>query len=659
MSLRTTIGNFTERIRYKFNNNRLTKGRKYEKSDLDLDLIYNIQPVGNLKAHDKYISMGDSYMACIHLYTAPSTSYNWLFRLCYHTNVVTSIDIETIDKSEAITNLNRSIMEQESRADDARKRSDAKEAISTAQRLDRLLEELQLLGNSLKELHIRLYVYARTYLELEDRIMTIEKKLEEDGFDNYSVNVNEQISEYKSYFLPINAQKKMLVSRPGIPCPSELLAQGLPEHYIGWSDPNGFYLGDTPYSAGNGPVFFNPSHLDSYRQSYDGFICGDKGSGKSTTIKMLIEHNVITGHKVRILDVTGEYKGITKHYGGLVIKPDGETGSDILNPLEILKVEESEGQNYLKHISKMALIYRLKSPKANENEIAVFKDLLSILYEKKGIIDPDKEKDEQQLTGLPPEAYPIYSDLLDLIREQIDINESLAKEKEQAKNKLNYLFNIEIQINDLVKNYGALFNRHTTVKNLMDADIIDFDLSKIATMEPSVFDMQLFNVLSIAYDSCMSVGIEMKNAYDSGKMTLDEVTRHFIYIDECHRTINSNKPYAVERILDMMRQDRKYFISVYLATQNIADMYPTSNATADSLRFVFALCQYKFIFHQDASGAEVCAKAFDEKTLTQNQKKKIPYLEKREMFLNFGRYTIQLQCKLLDRETLAYYGGGA
>lgn len=659
MSLRSAIENTVERFRYQFSNSKLIKGSNYEKSDIDLELLYNIQPVGNLRARDKYVCLGDSYMTCIHLYTAPNTSYNWLFRLCYHTNVVTTIDIETIDKNEAITNLNRSIMEQESRADDARKRSEAKEAISTAQRLDQLLEELQLLGNSLKELHIRLFVYAKSFLELEDRVMRIEKNLEEDGFDSYAININEQLCEYKSFFLPIDLQKKALVSRAGIPCPSELLAQGLPEHYIGWNDTNGFYLGDTPESAGYGPVFFNPTTLDRYRQSYDGFICGDKGSGKSTTIKMLIEHNVITGHKVRILDVTGEYKGITKHYGGLVIKPDGEKGSDILNPLEILKVEESEGQNFLKHISKMALIYRLKSPSASENEIAVFKDLLSTLYEKHGVINPSLEKDEQQLTGLKPEAYPIYSDLLKLIREEITINEARAKEKQQAKNKLTYLFNIDIQINDLVKNYGELFNRHTTIKNLMDADIIDFDLSKIATMEPSVFDMQLFNVLSIAYDSCMSVGVEMKNAYDSGKMSLDEVTRHYIYIDECHRTINSNKPYAVDRIIDMMRQDRKYFIGVYLATQNITDMYPTSNAAADSLKSVFALCQYKLIFHQDANGAEVCSKAFDEKTLTSNQKKKIPYLEKQEMFLNTGVNTIQCKCKTLNKETLAYYGGGA
>ena len=659
MSLRSSIGNFIERMRYRFNNSKLIKGKDYEESDIDLELLYNIQPEGNLKAHDKYVALGDSYMACIHIYSAPSTSYSWLFRLCNYNNVITSIDIETVDKKEAIDNLNRSISEQESRAEDARKHSDAKEAISTAQRLDDLLTELQLMGDSLKELHIRLYVYARTFLELEDRIMTIEKRLEEDGYDSYAVNVNEQLQEYKAYFLPIDVQKKALVSRTGIPCPSELLAQGLPEYYIGWDDPDGFYLGDTPMSAGFGPVFFNPTLLDSYRQSYDGFICGDKGSGKSTTIKMLIEHNVIMGHKVRILDVTGEYKGITKHYGGLIIKPDGETGSDILNPLEILRVEESEEQNYLKHISKMALIYRLKTPKASENEIAVFKELLSVLYERKGILNPAIDHDRQQLTGLSPEAYPVYSDLLDLVEEQITINEELAKTKEQAKNRLTYLFNIQIQINDLVRNYGALFNRHTTVKNLMDADIIDFDLSKIATMEPAVFDMQLFNVLSIAYDSCMSLGVKMKNAYDSGRLDLNEVTRHFIYIDECHRTINSNKPYAVDRIIDMMRQDRKYFIAVYLATQNITDMYPTSNAYADALKSVFGLCQYKMIFHQDATGAEVCSKAFDEKALTAYQKKKIPSLGKREMLLNLGVITIQLQCKMLDAETLSYYGGGA
>ena len=55
MSLRASIGNFIERIRYKFNNSKLIKGSNYEKSETDLELLYNIQPVGNLKAHDKYI----------------------------------------------------------------------------------------------------------------------------------------------------------------------------------------------------------------------------------------------------------------------------------------------------------------------------------------------------------------------------------------------------------------------------------------------------------------------------------------------------------------------------------------------------------------------------------------------------------------------------
>ena len=49
MSLRSNISNFIERTRYRFNNSKLMKGSDYEKSDVDLELLYNIQPMGNLK----------------------------------------------------------------------------------------------------------------------------------------------------------------------------------------------------------------------------------------------------------------------------------------------------------------------------------------------------------------------------------------------------------------------------------------------------------------------------------------------------------------------------------------------------------------------------------------------------------------------------------
>lgn len=661
MSIKGDFYRVFEKTKYYIDNNSLIKGKGFQEQDRDFQLLYDIQPTGGVKAFDRYVVLGDAYMSCIHIYSTPNKLIrNWLFRLCRYPNVITTVDIQTLDRNEVKENLNRSINEQESRMDDARKRSEFKESRKTRDKLDQLLDEVSELGNSVKSIHLRMYVYGRTFSELENNTRAIQKHIEEDGFSTYAININEQLNEFRALYSSPKTISMGLSDRKGLPCPSNVLAYGLPFHFVGWNDKNGFLLGDTPKTAGYGPVFFNQFLLDGkFRNSYDGFIVGDKGSGKSTTLKMLIENNIITGNKVRSIDVTGENNGVTKKYGGIIIKPDGGPDSDKLNPLEILRVDESEQQNYLSHISKMGLLYKLKSPSASEIVVSAFKNLLTKLYIKHGIINPDVDYDEQQITGLPPAAYPLFSDLLEMIDQEIELNEKAAKDKISVKYNIENLTVIRIQIEDIVINFGSIFNCHTTVKNMLDADIINFDLSNVAKDEPAVFDMQLFNVLSIAYDSCMTVGIKMKKAHDNGKISLDDVIHHVIYIDECHKTINTRKSYAVERIIDIMRQDRKYFIGVWLATQKITDMFPVSNnIAADEIKTIFSLCQYKMIFHQDSDGAKVCREAFGN-MLTPYQIEIIPYLEKRQMLLNLGVNTLEVHCRKLSNDVLAYYGGGA
>ena len=142
-------------------------------------------------------------------------------------------------------------------------------------------------------------------------------------------------------------------------------------------------------------------------------------------------------------------------------------------------------------------------------------------------------------------------------------------------------------------------------------------------------------------------------------ISAEDVVHHTIYIDECHKTINSRKPFVVRRMLDIMRQDRKYFIGVWLATQNIADMFPDRNSVAaDDLKTLFSLCQYKLIFKQDYKAVELIDEVFGAH-ITPAQRAQIPNFGKRDCLLNFDIITIQMTCKLLSDEKLRYYGGGA
>lgn len=662
MSIINTIFDTMDRIKYAVENTSFFKVKSNFGTSRDLELLYELQPVSNLKEHDNYITLGDGYMTCLHVYSTPeSLIQNWLFRLCNHDNVITIIDVDTLDKKEVIDNINRAINEHESRYEEAHSRGAhgaEKEAVRSYTRLDELLEEVEELGNSIKALHIKLYIYAKTFNELEERILSIEKKIEEDGFAKYGININEQIVDVHAMYNPISLQNKSFSYRKGLPCDAHAMAFGLPFHYIGWTDKWGYYIGDTSESAGYGPVLFYPFTRDHYRRTYDGVVIGDKRSGKSTTLKMLIEQNLATGNKVRIIDITSEYNDITRKYGGIVIKMDGTGGH--LNPLEILKMEDDDNLNWHKHIAKLSLMYQLKRPTAEDTEISLYKNLLNDLYLKKGIITTNElgEKIYKNITGLAPTEYPLLEDFLSLVDNQLKIQEEIAETSELAKVKINHLFNIHTTIQDLINNYGKMFNEYTDIGNLLDADIIDFDIRSISDGEPTIFDMQLFNILSIAYDSCMNTGIDMKYKKDNNLINEEDIIHHVIYIDESHKSLNSRKPFAIHRMLDILRQDTKYFIGVWFATQNIRDAFPeTESETAEELKVMFSQCQYKFIFHQDSESAKIIQKIFGD-IVTDNQCAMIPHFKQRQCLVNFGVHTIQMTCKELSPDILAYYGGG-
>ena len=655
-----SIRRIGDKFKYFIENIGIVKTSTYAKEDRNFQLLYDIQPTCGVEFLDNYVKFGDGYMSCLHVYNVPERLLrNWMFSLFNKPNVIAIIDIETLDTNEVKDNINRAMSEYESRlTDNYGKRSIEKEAAETYARLDALLDEVNLLGNPMKGLNIRIFVYGQTFAEYQDNLMFTMQGIDQDGFSKYGVNLNEQGNEYQAFFLPVSVQNKTLSSRKGLPSPAKTTAFGLPFHYVGWIDPNGFYFGDTPPSAGEGVVCFDPYKLDRYRKSYDGICFGDKGSGKSTTLKLIIENQIARGNKVRIIDVTGEFTSITKRYGGIVINMDGTGGK--LNPLEILRMEEDDSLNYMNHIAKMAVMFQLKNPQADQSIIDLYKVLLKDIYIKKGILSVNEkgETDYEGITGLASEVYPIFSDVQKELKKLISKLEGEAEKKESSRINVEKYMVIKATVDDIVNNYGRIFDCHTTIGNMMDADIISFDIRALSNMEDTIFDMQLFNVLTMAYDSCMDIGMKMKELWDNREIDKQDVIHHTIYIDECHKTINSQKHFAVRRMLDIMRQDRKYFIGVWLATQNIADMFPNSNNISDELKTLFSLCQYKIIFKQDYKAVELIEKVFGNQ-ITPTQREQIPYFGKRDCLLNFDIITIQMTTRLISDEKLKYYGGGA
>ena len=625
----------------------------------NLELINLIQPTGTIKFHPTYVKFADSYMACIHVSRIPANvSRHWLYDLySIDGDVNITFDISHINTNNIKQKISKSFDEGLSRRENAHNILEAKDAQSTIDTLNNILDEIDKTGNIMLAVNFRIYVYADTFYDLEKRISEVQDRLKENKFTKYGVNYNEQSEEFKSLFLPFDELKKTQSRRKGIGIPANIFADGLPFYNTWLTDERGFYLGSTVTQNGYRPVIFNPFLKDTYRSSYDMFLCGVKGTGKSTTIKTIIEKAVITRNRVKIIDVTGEFQEFVNNLNGVIVKFDSEGENVRLNLLEILQMEDNDTENFHQHIAKLSHIYRIMSPNCSEEELSVYKEMLKKIYVKFGIISNEDDIKFSNITGLPSKDYPIFSDLIALIKDEIHRLENEVTA--ESKYKLKYLLAINLKIGDLLKSYGALFDGHTTIKNSINASIISYDLSTIKDVENRIFDMMLFNVLSMAYDSCMKTGTKMKKLYDERKIADENIIYNLIVIDECHYSINANRPFAIERMLEILRMDRKYFIGVCFATTNLGDMFRngSDNATKD-LKTLFENCQYKMVFRQEPGTIPVIQEAFIN-VFTPLQIKGIPKLKNREMLLNLSPIqTLRLMTRELPESKLAYYGGG-
>lgn len=641
--------------------------KKQKKTETyDPYLLEVIQPQGGITFKDtRYIETGIGYEACIHVYDFPQKLDDfWMSKVCNINNTVVTVDISTDNVIEVQKNINRSMKEQQFRymeASDFQERYNAKQRY---QEMERLYDEISTMGEVIKLLHVRIFVADHSYAQLEEKVKNIVAKLESNSFRS-AIFLNESKTEWESMYRPYKEQQSEdLFFIYGQPLTSNALAAGNPFHFSSLEDPSGDFLGKTPCG---GNVIYNEFTKTKTRLYYNSLVIGTMGSGKSTLLKKRFLSNAIRGNYVRTFDISGEFTLLTKTLGGKVIKLDGSNG--ILNPLEILKAEEDEGISFTRHISKVSAIYKfLVEGSADTQEIIEFEELLRELYKQFGM-ELINGRVKSQVTGLPANRYPTFSDLLHFIQDKMSEIQRRSKEYEEVeldlvKRQMEVMDKIRRVISNIVNTYGGIFDGHTSIDNILDEQIVTFDLSTIKEMKASVFDAQIFNMISLCWDNCVTNGKLMMDRLsrednDPEKIDREDVVEFLMIIDESHRWLNTKKRYALESISIYLREARKFFGGIMLASQSIRDYAPEGSGAEeiDDLKKIFELTQYKFIFHQDTNTLPLLDKVF-ENTLTQSQRNKIPKLEVGDNILCIASdRNLEFKVHLTKEENKLFYGG--
>ena len=634
------------------------KEKRTKKPERDMNLLNEIKPAGGITFKDvKYITTGSGYEGCIHIYKFPENiDTYWMAKVCNINGTVALVDISTDNMSEVKKNLNKSMKEQVGRKIGARDFAELYDADKRLDEMKRMYDEIQSYNEVIKLVHIRIFLADRSFESLEKKIKNIMDKLETDSGFLTTIYLNESKSEYKSMTRSYKKQKEEMFFPKGQSLTATGVAHGDPFHFSSLNDETGEFLGTTPCG---GNVLLDIFQKTSTRLYYNFLAIGEMGSGKSTLLKKQFKSNAIKGNYVRTFDISGEFTILTKTLGGKVIKLDGSEG--ILNPLEILKAGDDDNISFTRHISKVSTFYKfLVGGSVDAEEIAEFEDVLKQLYSNFGLWSDDRRN--IQCTGLPAASYPTFTDYLNFLTESMEEmqNEKYSHLEEKVIVKTLLLRDkIRKVIKNIVDTYGTLFDGHTSIDNILDEQIVTFDISTLKELKDEVFDAMIINIISLCWDNCVTNGKLMLNMLREGKIKLWDVTRFLILIDESHRWLNAKKTHALDLVSVYLREARKYFGGIGLASQRAADYVPegSDSDAVNKLKNIFELTQYKFVFRQSSNAKKLLYQIFDGE-LTGTQIEKIPKLEIGQCILLIsGDKNIEFKVHLTKDEDMLFSGG--
>ncbi|WP_396266213.1 VirB4 family type IV secretion system protein [Halobacillus amylolyticus] len=632
-----------------------TDVEKTSKKGYNPYLLAHIQPQGGVKFQESFIRKGDGYEVCVHVYSFPkNVSDFWLEPIFNMENVITTMDIISDDRYKVREGLNKGMAEQSSRIINEKDNAGIIEAQNNYDDLRELYNQVSEEGEVIKRVHLRHYVSAPTKLELEDNVKAVLSTLQDENFRG-SIFLNEQEYEWQSLLANYTDQSKYRNKREGQPIPALGLAGGFPFHFTSLNDPSGTFYGTT---LTGGSVVFDLFHRDRQRKSYNGVMVGAMGAGKSTTLKKIMLDNAIKGYKVRTFDVTGEFAELTEALGGKQITLDGSDG--VINPLQVYRTAEDETTSFTQHLSKLTTFYKFLAPEAKDSELKEYENLLRKLYERTGLW---KDKEETNITQRPVDDYPIFTDFLSFIEEELyeDIDEGKQWEKVSQERKRR-LESIELNIRNIVETYAHLFNGVSTIEHFNDQQVVTFTLRGLSQMRAEVFQAQLFNVLNLLWDSMLTNGAPQFEAYDRGELAFKDAVRYLILMDEAHHIINTKKKSesALDFLTKFSREARKYFGGLLYASHTIRDFVPegSDQSMVEEIKKLFELTQYKIIMQQDSNNLEMMQQIFTGQ-LSQSELQDIPYLQTGETMLSIRAVeNIRFKVEVSDEE-LALFGGGA
>lgn len=472
----------------------------------------------------------------------PSVGTAWLARVTQIPGITTTLHVTPTNSAELIKSITKATGEYSSRltmGGNALVMQRTEQALKDAKTL---LKKIDLEQQNVFYLTVLLLVVAPDRETLDRRTRQVASALAAAGMRGRAL-IFRQEQGLRSVG-PWGILEPELLKAGGRNMPVETVAASFPFVSSGINDASGVMMGRD--QAGGVVV------VDIWKRGGDitnsnWTILGKPGTGKSYTAKMLLLREYAQGAKIIIIDPEREYRAMCKQLGGAWVNVAGGQGR--INPLQIrsLPIEQDDEDDEKSigcfdaqsplglHLQIMRTFFSLYLRDLGDVERAILEEALIEVYREKGI---DFTTDPK---NIPPERWPIMSDLYQYILEQ-------QSRKPELYERLAILLRRPAEGAD-----AALWNGPTTAS--AESDFVVLDVHELQNTDDSVRRTQYFNVLS----------------YTWNLIEQDRTSRVILFVDEAWMLADDQTPQALAFLRATSKRIRKYMGSLMVASQNVID----------------------------------------------------------------------------------------
>lgn len=583
-----------------------------------------------------HLKINECYRTYVVAYSYPSHIEDLMIaRLQDLDGVIITLDLTPTPRNVALQNISSSMQELRAREINDQKDAEALQDSYDYSDLQELHGVISRANEHIVSHTLRFLVTGQTENELKENVKNVRDTLKIYGIESY-VPDNELLMEYKTSTLPADTVKKPL------PLYSTLSRQ-FPFRYESHYDPNGTYFGPT---ASGGQVFLDPTLNDQSQQrlSYDLVLCGVKGSGKSATMKSMLQDIICCGHRAIVLDEEGEFTDMVKKLGGALVSPFDKSGR--INILDFPRSQLTDPDDpsalsaYAAGISRVETFFKQLVPDMTILESDALKSVLHRLYHRFGITETSNP------SAIPAEDMPSISDALEEIQQTLDQPELTDSRRETYENLESYVRSVSVQ-----EGFGALFDCKSSI-DISSAPFVVIDLSLLSQMEPRVYNAMLYAALSLSWQAVY------ENREYNRSLSEEDQRRHLVIaITEAHRYLNTKNPAGLEFIEKLVRRARKYDAGLWFDSQRARDFMPASNSeSAEKIKTIFELVQYKAVLKLDSASVPVMQELFPQ--FTESELLSATSFRPGQMLLSLGNGVKLRVRKHIPEDDLKYFGGG-